>query len=128
MPEAAFRVGEDRIDGGVVEVENFLARITLVVFGDEIRQRAGNRRTIALGDVAHAGVDRLLRLDQAFLRVGLVIERNDLDLLALNTALGIYLVGEKLERLQSDFPDTAAPSRQRIDVPVLKRLFLYARA
>ena len=50
MPEAAFLVGQDRIDRGIVEVQHFLAGIALVVFGDEIRQRAGDRRAVALGE------------------------------------------------------------------------------
>jgi hypothetical protein len=45
--------------------------------------------TEALGEIADAVVDRLLRLDQTFLGVRLVVERNYLDLLAQNAALGI---------------------------------------
>jgi hypothetical protein len=89
MPEAALSIGQDRIDGGIVEIQDLLAGIALVVFGDEVGQRAGNRRTETLGEIADAGVDRFLRLDQAFLRIGLVIERNDLDFLAQNAALGV---------------------------------------
>ena len=37
MPEAALVVGQNRIDRGIVEVENFLAGIALVVLCDEIR-------------------------------------------------------------------------------------------
>ena len=50
MPEAALVVGQHRIDRGIVEVQDFLAGIALVVLGDEIRQRAGDRRTVALGE------------------------------------------------------------------------------
>ena len=42
-------------------------------------------------------VGRLLRLDQALLRVGLVVERDDFDLLAVQAAGGVELVGEVLE-------------------------------
>jgi hypothetical protein len=38
------------------------------------------------------------------------------------------LFGEELERLQSDFADTGATSRQRIDVTDLERLLRYRRA
>ena len=89
MPEAALVVRKHRIDRRIVEVQDFLAGIALVVLGDEIRQRAGNRRAVALGQDTNAGIYRLLRLDQALLRVGLVVERHDLDLLAENAALGI---------------------------------------
>src|ERR1700728_2590764 len=108
MPEAAFIIGQARVDRGIVKIQDFLARIAIVEFGDEVRQRSGNRRAIALGDIAYAGVDGLLRLDQALLRVGLVVERDDLDLFAQNAALGIELVGEKLEGLEADFADAGA--------------------
>jgi hypothetical protein len=97
-------------------VQYFLAGIALVVLRDEVRKRAGHRGAVALGDVAHAGVDGLLRLDQAFLRIGLVVERHDLDLLAENAALGVHLVGEKLEGLVADLADTGATAGQRVDV------------
>ena len=45
----------------------------------------------------------------------MVVERNDLDLLALDAALGVNLVGKKLERLEADLADAGAAARQRID-------------
>ena len=121
MPVAALVVGEGRIDRGIVEVQDFLARIAIIVFGDEIRQRAGDRRTIALSEVANAGIDRFLRLDQAFLRVRLVVERNDFDLLAQNAALGIEFFGNELVRLEADLADAGAAPRQWIDIADLHR-------
>ena len=123
MPEAALLVGQDRIDRGIVEIQDFLAGIAFVVLGDEVRQRAGHRRAVALRDVADAGVDRLLRLDQAFLRIGLVVERNDLDLLAEHAALGVQFVGQVLEGLQSALADAGAAARQRVDIAQLHRVF-----
>ena len=116
MPEAALVVGQNRIDRGIVEIEDFLAGIAFIVFGDEVGQRAGDRRAVALGEVADAGIDRLLRLDQAFLRIGLVVERDDLDLLAQNAALGIELVGNELKCLEADLADAGAATRQRVDI------------
>ena len=40
---------------------------------------------------------------QAFLRVQLVVERHDLNLLAENPALGIQLIGEELKGFQASF-------------------------
>jgi len=74
-----------------------------------------------LREIAHAGIDRLLRLDQALLRIGLVVERNDLDLLAQNAALGVRLVGQILERLQADLADAGAAARQRVDIADFER-------
>jgi hypothetical protein len=128
MPEAALLVGEDRIDRGVVKVEHFLAGIAFVVFGDEIRQCACDRGAVTLSHIAHAGIDGLLRLDQAFLRIGLVVERNDLDLLAEDAALGIRFIGKELKRLQADFADAGAAARQRIDISDLDRLLRHCHA
>src|SRR5258708_15692490 len=78
--------------------------------------------------IADASVDGLLRMDQAFLRIGLVVERNDLDLLALNAAFRVHFVGKELEYLQADFADAGAASRQRIDIADLDCLLRYRRA
>ena len=128
MPEAALLVGQDRIDRGIVEIQHFLAGIAFVVFGDEVGQRAGNRRPVTLGNEADAGVDGLLRLDQAFLRIGLVVERYDLDLLALDAALGVHFIGEKLEGLEADFADAGTTARQWVDITDLERLLRHRRS
>ena len=115
MPEAALVVREHRIDRPIVEVQDFLVGIALVVLCDEIRQRAGNRLAAALGQDTNTGIDRLLRLDQALLRVQLVVERHDLDLLAENPALGIQLIGEELKGLQVSFASAGTATLQRVD-------------
>ena len=127
MPEAALVVREHRIDRRIVEVQDFLAGIALVVLGDEIRQRAGNRRAVALGQDTNAGIYRLLRLDQALLRVDLVVERHDLDLLAENPALGIQFIGEELKGLQAFFANAGTATRQRVDVADFKGILGHSR-
>ena len=79
----------DGIDGGVVEVDHLLAGIALVVLGDEVLDGGRHRRAVALDDDADAVVDRLLHLDEAHLRVELVVVGDDLDLLAHDAALGV---------------------------------------
>ena len=74
MRERALLVGQHRIDRGIVEIDHFLAGVALVVFGDPIGERGGNRGAVALGDDARARIDGLLHLHQAFLRIGLVVE------------------------------------------------------
>jgi len=66
------------------------------------------------------GVDRLLGLHQALLRIGLVVERHDLDLVAENAALGVELVGQILECLQTTLADAGATAGERIDVADLE--------
>src|SRR5205807_9316583 len=64
----------------------------------------------------------------ALLRIGLVVERNDLDLLALDAALGVQFVGEELEGLEPDFADAGAAARQRIDITDLDCLLRHRRS
>ena len=116
MPVAAFVVGQHRIDRRVVEVQHFLAGIAVVVLGHEVLDRGRERRAVALGDEADAGVDRLLHLDQAFLRVELVVVGDDLELLAQDAALGVGDLGEIVEGLEADLADAGAAARERIDV------------
>ena len=79
----ALVVGEDRVDRRVVEVDHRLVGIALVVLGDEVAERRGHRRAVALREDADALVDRLLGLDEGLLRIGLVVEADDLELLAV---------------------------------------------
>ena len=120
--EGAFVVGEHRIDRGIVEIDHFLAGVAVVVLGDPIGQCGGNGGAVALGDDAGAGVDRLLHLHEAFLRVGLVVEGQDLELLARRAALGVKLVRQELEGLEAHLADRGAGTRERIDVGDLDRV------
>ena len=76
-------------------------------------QRAGDRqKPLPWCQKYDAGIDRLLRLDQALLRVQLVVERHHLDLLAENPALGIQLIGEEfLKGLQVSFASAGTATR-----------------
>ena len=75
MPKGAFVVGQNWIDRGVIEIKHLLAGIAVVVLRHPVRQAPRDRRAVALRDDADARVGRLLRLDQALLRIGLVVER-----------------------------------------------------
>ena len=116
MPIGAFVVGQNGIDRGVIEIEHLLAGIAIVVFGHPVGQSRADGRAIALRDETDALIGRLLRLDQAFLRIGLVVEGDDLDFLAVQAAGRVDLVGEIFEGLQADFADRGAAARQRIDI------------
>ena len=61
MPVRAFVVGQNRIDRGIIEIEDLLAGIAVVVLRHPVGQRCGDRRAIALGDEADALVGGLLR-------------------------------------------------------------------
>ncbi len=108
MPKVALVVGQDRIDRSVIEIKHLLVGIAIVVLDREIRQRRADRRAVALRHEMRALVDRLLRLDKAFLRVGFVVERQDFHLLAVQSARGVDLIGELLKVLQSDLADRGA--------------------
>ena len=56
-----------------------------------------------------AGVDRLLHLHQAFLRIELVVVRPTISsFLPSDAALGVDLVGQELESLEPDLADAGA--------------------
>src|SRR6266567_3716686 len=116
VPVAALVVGQDRIDRRVVQINEFLARISLDVFRGEIGDCGGNRRSIALRDNPNSGIERLLDLNQAFLRIDLVVIADDLELLAEHPALRIDFLGKELESLEADFADARPATRQRIDI------------
>ena len=106
----ALLVGEHRIDRGIVEIDQFLAGIALVVLGDPVRQIAAATDEplpwVMMRAPASIG---LLHLHQAFLRIGLVVEGKDLELLAGGAALGVELIGEELEGLEADLADAWRP-------------------
>ena len=116
MPVAAFLVGQHRIDRRIVEEQHFLAGVALVVFRHEVLDRGGERRAVALGNVADAGVDRLLHLDQGLLGVELVVVGGDLELVAGNAAMRIGHVGEILEGFQANLADARPAAGERIDI------------
>src|ERR1700722_1484924 len=116
MPVAAFVVGQRRIDGRVVEVQHFLAGITVVVFGDEVLDRRGERRAIALGDEANPGVDRFLHLNERLLGVELVVVGDHLELTAENAALRIGRVGKIIKCFQADLADARPTAGQWVDI------------
>jgi hypothetical protein len=96
VPEIAFFVGQRGIDGGIIEEQHFLAGIALVVllhgFGDGERDGAA----VPLNDEARAVVERLLELDQRFLRIDLVVEREELDLFAVDASRRVDRVDVEL--------------------------------
>ena len=122
MPVGALVVGHRRIDGAVVEVEDFVAGIALVELRHPVFQRDADGGTVALGDDVDAVVGGLLRLNQGFLRVALVIEWDNLDLLAVQPPGRIDFIGQEVESLQAAFAGRGAAARQRIDVADLDRV------
>ena len=106
----------DGIDRGVIEIDDLLAGVAVIVFANPVGQGRGHRRAVSLGDDADALVGGFLRLNQAFLRIGLVVEPDDLDLLAEEAAGGVDLVGEILVGLQPDFADRSAAPGEGIDI------------
>ncbi len=67
-------------------------------------------------DDADALIGGLLRLNQGFLRIALVIEWDDLELLAIHPTRRIDLVRQVVVGLQAAFADGGAAARQRINV------------
>jgi hypothetical protein len=116
VPVAAFRVGEIRVDRGVVEVEDLLPRVALVVLLDRVAERERDRRALALDDVADAAVDDLLQLVQGLLRAHPVVEPDDLDLERSGEPLAVDLVGGELEVLEPVLAGVGERAGERVDV------------
>jgi hypothetical protein len=62
MPEAAIIFGENRIDGGVIYLQNFLAGITPIESGDSRAEGVGYGRAIALENDLQAVTHRTSEL------------------------------------------------------------------
>jgi hypothetical protein len=84
------------------------------VLVDRIDDRGRGARTVALGDVADALVDRGLEDGQALLRRGLVVESNDLELDPGRVA-GAELFADVLKGLEAVLADVGKRPRQRVD-------------
>src|SRR5258708_8486213 len=121
MPEVTFLVGENGVVGGIVQVENLTVRIAFVVLENEVRERKTNGGAVALDDEADPVVNRLLGCDKAFLRIVLVVERHDLESLAVGSAVQINLLGSVAKMLETAFSDRRTGSGQRIDEGDLDR-------
>jgi hypothetical protein len=98
----------------VVQEDDFLARVALVVLVDGVDQRAGHRRAIALGDVAHALVQRRLEGVQALGRAELVVDADHLELHP-RRVVRAELLGEELEALELVRTDRRHQARERVD-------------
>ncbi len=117
VPEAAFLVGQRRVDGGVVEEEHGLVGIARVPLVDRVDQRVRRARAVALSDVTKALVDRRLELDLAFLGAALVVEADEFELLALDAALLVDQdLGGFLEALEAGLADVGKGPGKRVDV------------
>ncbi len=92
MPEVTFFVGKDGIDRCVIQEKNFFTRVALVVFFNPICERGRDCGPIPLREDTGACVYGFLGLNDAFLRVRLIIERQNFELLTARAALGIDLV------------------------------------
>jgi hypothetical protein len=117
VPEIALLVGERRVDGRVVQEQQFAARVALVVLEHGFRQRMGHVRTVALGDEANPLVDGLLERHQAFLGTGLVVEADEFQLRpAEHPAPGVDLVDGRLDVAAAHLPLQRKRAALRIDV------------
>ena len=115
MPEVALLVGERGVDGRVVQEHDLLARVALVILQHCVGDGERDRAAVALHDVARAVVERALQLDQRFLRVHLVVERQQLQLLAVETARRIDRVDVELVRLLRQNAGVCGAAGERID-------------
>ena len=79
MPEAAIRVGERGVVGGIIEEHHAVLRIAGILLVDRVDERRGNRRAIALHDKANILVDGRTQLDETGFAAALAVEDHELQ-------------------------------------------------
>ncbi|OMP13875.1 hypothetical protein COLO4_00759, partial [Corchorus olitorius] len=116
VPIVALAVGHVRVHRGVIQVDDFLARITLVVLGHGVFQRHADARAVALHDVMDALIGDLLEHGQALLRRELVVEADHFELGAVaGPVLLRGEIGDVLPAAQLVLAQRAHQAGQRID-------------
>ena len=115
VPVGTTLVGERGVHGGVVQIQHLVTGVALVVLLNGGNQRGGHGRTVALGHVANAVIDRLLQLHQAFLRVHFVVQADDFQVLAVKAAIGVDALGFVLEVLERGLAGGGHGPGKRID-------------
>ena len=94
-----------------------------------IDQGAGHIGTVALGDETNTLVDGALKLNQAVVGAGFVVERNDLQFLtAQHAPLGVEQVGHVLKMLMADITDIGEWAGKALDIGNLDGLGRHDRA
>ncbi len=115
VPERTALVGEGRVHRRDVQVEHLVTGVALVVLVDRGEQRGTHGRAHALGHVADAVVDRLLQLHQALLRIDLVVEADDFQLVAVDTTVGVDFLGMEFEMIERGLPGGGHRAGERVD-------------
>ena len=114
MPIAAFAVGQIRVDGRMVQVNDFLAGVALVVLVDCVQQGGGDARAVALAHIAYALVEGGFEGVQRLSRAELVVEDDQFELDSGRIAL-VELFLHELEALHLVLAHRPEQTRQRVD-------------
>ena len=99
VPEVALLVGEFGGHRAAVDVDDAVTRVTLVVLVHGVNQRGRNVRARALHDDRHILVRRTLQGYEGLRGLRLVIEGNDLELLAERAPAAVDPVEDVFELL-----------------------------
>ncbi|AIP33407.1 hypothetical protein DR64_924 [Paraburkholderia xenovorans LB400] len=96
MPEAAVGVGEGRVVGGIVEKQFAVARFAAVLLVDRADQRGGDRRTVALHDVADMAVGGRTQLRERLFGAALAVQHDQFERMRtvgkLDAAMRVHLL------------------------------------
>ncbi|MCY1170714.1 hypothetical protein D9M73_108010 [compost metagenome] len=113
MPVIALAVGQVGIDRRVIQVNNFLARIALVVLRQCVHDRQRRAGTVALNDITCTLVNRGLQGICGFLWAQFVVDADDLKLHA-GLVLFAELVSHELKALELVRTHRGHQARQRV--------------
>ena len=114
VPVIAFLVGQRRVDRGIVQVHQLLARITLVVFGHSVGNCQRGTRAITLHDVANALVNGRLEGVQAFLRRALVVKADHFEFDTRRILRATETLGHELPALELVLSGAGERTGQRV--------------
>ena len=117
MPEAALLIGQNRVNGGVVDLQNFLPRVPTVVSADSRVQRVGYCGAVTLKNNPQPFTYRASELNLRISRALLIVQRDNLDhATPKNASLRVKeFVRSVLQLLETAGADGSECARQRVD-------------
>ena len=116
MPEAALLVGEFSRQLAAVQLQHTVVGVAGVVLGHRVDQRRSDVGADAGHDERQVLVDDALQRDQRLGGLLLVVKGDQLEFLAERTALGVDVVHDELELLQTGIAACGERAGERIDV------------
>ena len=117
MPEAALLIGQNRVNRGVVDLQNLLPGVPTVVSANGRVQRVGDCGTVTLKNNPQPFTYRASELNLGIRRTLLIVQRDNLNHATTeNATLGVEeFICRVLQLLETTGADGSECARQRVD-------------